>query len=491
MNAIGSGRVDLIKDALQIWRAGVHAVQPRSLIQRKIQRDGQWLIVDHQVELDLTKIRRVILVGAGKASAGMAEEFLLQQCRDLPSGFPEFTGWINAPEGTFDKSNELANRFGVHLHAARPAGSNSPTQAAIKGTEQILRLIGAAGANDLVICMISGGGSALLVAPQVGISLADKQAVSKVVAAAGGNIVQLNTLRQSLSRVKGGGLARHCNSGTLLSLIISDVLGDPLESIASGPTSVGTRPNPMAALSVLHELSLIDHPELTNVVRWLKTSAERNVGDSEGVYRHVTEFGASKGSSLGGNASPDSTMQVYNIVLGSLADAVDAAGVRAVELGYQYFMEVARELEGDVSLVADRLSDQLVQMMIEPQVNCLISGGEPTVKLPSGPIGLGGRNQQLALGVLCRLLDSPVTNCHEFLFLSAGTDGEDGPTDAAGGWVDKAIIERARQSGLNPIEFFQSADAYRFFDQVGGLLQTGPTGTNVCDLRVGLVRRRD
>ncbi len=430
-------------------------------MERKIHRDGKWLIVDDQFEYDLSAIGRLIIVGAGKASAAMATEFFNQHCRDLPRGRESLCGWINAPAGSF--TQQVA---GLHLHAARPAGINSPTQQAIDGTQQILELVASAAHNDLVISMISGGGSAILVSPQPGISLADKQAVAQCVAAAGGNIVQLNTIRRCISQVKGGGLARACQAGQLLSLIISDVLGDPLEIIASGPTVTDLRPDPAQALEVLKTLGLLQHPQLSNVVRWLRKSDKTSV-------------------------SSNSVAQVQNVILGNLADAVDAAGVRAVELGYRYSMHVARQSEGDVMEVASNAFEQLNHLRDEPEIDCWISGGEPSVRLPEKHIGLGGRNQQLALAVLDQMLRNGWADAHanwEIAFLSGGTDGEDGPTDAAGAWFDSNTLTQVPTIGLEPGDYLHRADAYHFFHEVGGLLQTGPTGTNVCDLRVGLVR---
>ena len=451
----------LAQDAISIWQYGVDAVTPKTLMEKKIHRDGNWLIVDEQFEYDLSAIGKLIIVGAGKASAAMATEFVHQHCHDLPNGRDSLGGWINAPAGAF--TQQIA---GLHLHVARPAGINAPTQLAIDGTQQILKLVASAAPNDLVISMISGGGSAILVSPQPGISLADKQAVAQCVAAAGGNIVQLNTVRRCISQVKGGGLARACQAGQLLSLIISDVLGDPLEIIASGPTVTDLQPDRTQALDALKSLGLLQHPQLANVVRWLRKTETAS-------------------------EDPNFGTQVQNVILGNLADAVDAAGVRAVELGYRYSMHVARQSEGDVMEVASNALEQLNHLRDEPEIDCWISGGEPTVRLPDSDIGLGGRNQQLALAVLEQMQRSGWPEAHantDIAFLSGGTDGEDGPTDAAGAWFDSNTLSRLSEMDLQPATYLRRADAYHFFQEVGGLLQTGPTGTNVCDLRVGLVR---
>lgn len=453
----------LVNDAVSIWQYGVRAVTPKSLIQRKVHRDGHWLIIDELCEIDLHTIERLILVGAGKASAAMATEFIEQVCSGWPSSFPKISGWINAPAFSFHR--DLKD---IHLHAARPQGLNMPTQEALDGTAQILQMVSDATSRDLVLCMISGGGSALLVSPQPGLTLDDKQAVAQCVAAAGGNIIQLNDIRRCISQVKGGGLARACKAGRLVSLIISDVLGDPLETIASGPTVLGRQPDYAQALKILRQLGLEYHPKLQNVIHWLSHQAS--------AVQPTTQLGS----------APE------NFILGNLADAVDAAGVRAVELGYRYIMQVAREPEGDVAHVAQAAISNLSYLHSQTQIDCWISGGEPTVRLPPFHNGKGGRNQQLVLSVLQCLASQPAStgNDRELVFMSAGTDGEDGPTDAAGAWIDNASIERVQQMGLDPNKYLQHADAYNFFEKLGCLMKTGPTGTNVGDLRVGLSQKK-
>jgi glycerate 2-kinase len=222
----------LRRDALQIWRAGVAAVDSTRLVRDALSIEGDRLVVDDD-EIDLTKIRRIVVVGCGKAGAGMAagvEEALgdgLAQSHDL-------RGWVNVPEDCVRRLKY------IELHGARPAGRNEPTEAGVLGTIRMLEMVELAGPDDLVICLISGGGSALMPAPINGVSLADKQAVTKFLSGAGANIAELNTVRKALSRVKGGGLARSCRAGRLIAIVISDVLGDPLDVIASGPTVPST-----------------------------------------------------------------------------------------------------------------------------------------------------------------------------------------------------------------------------------------------------------
>ncbi len=385
-----------------------------------------------------------------------------QHCQFEGSKAPEIVGWINAPAESFRDEGGP-----VKLFAARPAGSNSPTQQAIEGTQQILSLVRSAGPNDLVLCMISGGGSALLVSPQPGVTLADKQAVAKHVAAAGGNILQLNTVRSCLSQVKSGGLIRNCKAGQMISLILSDVLGDPLNVIASGPTIIDDVVDHQEAIRILEQLGLITHPDLRNVVSWLNTHSA--------------------------SSKPISNTACSNIILGNLADAVDAAGVKAVELGYRYHMQVARQPEGDVHQVALQVYQQLDRLTEQPEIDCWISGGEPTVTLPEHDCGQGGRNQQLVLDLLDQMQAKHWLRNHpntDVVFLSGGTDGEDGPTDAAGAWVDTALLQQAGNVGLDTATYLKQANAYNFFKPLGRLLKTGQTGTNVCDLRVAIAVQR-
>jgi glycerate 2-kinase len=477
----------LRQDALAIWQAGVEAVTPARLFRDKVVLDGTVLRVD-EIELDLASIGRLWVVGAGKASAAMAralQQTVLHKFSSgklpsgklpsgkLPSGRGQLPvrGWINVPADTFTagQADELGT---IHLHAARPAGLNWPTEQAIAGTQQILQLVRQAAPEDLVICLLSGGGSALLVAPPEGITLADKQAVAREIAAAGGNIEQLNTVRRAVSQVKGGGLARACRAARMLTLVVSDVLGDPLETIASGPTLATATASPQAALQALEQLGLLHCAALRKVVRYLEQQSS-----------------VQPQSSHEGLAVPPAqpACHVDHVILGNNADAIDAAGVKAVELGYRYVMQGARHIEGDVLQVAQTAMAAIEQLRGQAAIDCWISGGEPTVNLPAEGSGKGGRNQHLALAVLQQWQAQPAASEQRpVVFVSGGTDGEDGPTDAAGAWIDGQTLDRAHSLGLDVHDFLERADAYNFFDRVGGLLRTGPTGTNVCDLRVAL-----
>jgi hydroxypyruvate reductase len=445
----------LRRDALAIWHAGVDAVRSDHLVRQTLRVDGPELVIGSE-RIALATIGRIVVVGAGKAGAGMAaavEEVLGPRLLDEK----RVAGWINVPE---DCVRPLRR---IHLHAARPPGVNEPTPAGARGAEEILRLVESLSPQDLCLCLISGGGSALLPAPAAGITLEDKLAVTRHLSAAGANIQELNTVRKQLSRIKGGGLARACRAGRLVALVISDVLGDPLDMIASGPTVVDSS-TPQAALEILERFHA------------------KEAGVSPRVFAHLRER-AGSGQGRPTNAGP--TCQVTNLIIGNNATAVAAAGRKAVELGYTPTTASATQCEGPAEDVGRSLAADAIRMRSQPGPNAAISGGEPVVQLvDAARRGLGGRNQQLVLAALLALAEE---NPAGLVLLSGGTDGEDGPTDAAGAILDSSIVAAARRAGLDPAEHLSRNDAYHFFAPLDALIKTGPTHTNVCDVRVVLV----
>jgi len=442
---------ELRETAEQIWQAGVDAVRPEKLIRNAVRVNGSSLEVG-EASIDLGSVGRIAVVGAGKAGAGMAAALQDVLAEELLAE-KRVTGWVNVPD---DCVLALAP---IHLHGARPAGVNEPTPAGVVGAEEILRLVGSLAAEDLCICLISGGGSALLPAPVEGISLEDKLAVTRHLSGAGANIQQLNTVRKQLSRIKGGRLAAACGAGRLIALIISDVIGDPLDVIASGPT-VADPATANDALAVLKQFQSAGHVPA-------------------GVFEYLERADSIK--------TPASHCEVTNLVIGNNATAVDAAGAEAVRQGLNPAIMAATELEGEAEGVGRHLAAMALRMRDQPGPNCLIPGGEPVVRLaPPERRGDGGRNQQLVLAACQELFDDGAAG---IALLSGGTDGEDGPTDAAGAVLDADVIAAARRRGLSPGDFLERNDAYHFFEPLGGLLKTGPTGTNVCDLRVVVVSK--
>lgn len=451
----------LREDAQAIWMAGVDAVRSDRLVGENVRvADGRLQLADEYVELD--KIDRIVVIGAGKAGAGMAQG-LESALGPSVMEATQLTGWINVPE---DCVQPLSR---IHLHGARPAGVNEPTEAGVEGSRRILELVDQLTERDLCICLLSGGGSALLPSPTAGISLADKLAITKHLSGAGANIEQLNTVRKQLSGIKGGGLAQACRAGRLVTLIISDVLGDPLDVIASGPTV----PNTTTARDAL---AVLEHFQA------------REAGISAEVFDSLRKRVTAETRSVGSLPAA-----VSNHVIGNNAVAVDAAGMEAERRGYSHAMVAARDLEADANGVGQHLADMALRMRSGSEPDCLITGGEPTVKLVGSEWrGLGGRNQQLVLAAFQHLLTrSPATASanplQDMIILAGGTDGEDGPTDAAGAWIDAPAAAAAAKLGLSPPDFLQNNDAYHFFQPLGALLKTGPTHTNVCDVRVVLV----
>lgn len=441
---------ELRRDALQIFQAGVAGVDSARLVRDVVRIDGAELHIADDV-LALKSIRTIKVVGAGKAGAGMATG-LLEALGEQVLVEKKVSGWINVPA---DSARDLSP---VVLHAARPAGINEPTEEGAYGSRRILEIVGSLNADDLCLCLISGGASALLPAPVDAISLADKLAVTRHLSAAGANINELNSVRKQLSLIKGGGLARACRAGRIVALIISDVLGDPLDIIASGPT-VPDSGSPELALSVL----------------------ERFHAREAGISATLMDYLVHKSRV----PLPPPACHVTNIVIGNNATAVDAAGMQAERLGYVHAMTSSPASEGPAEAVGRHLAEMALSMQQRPGPNCLISGGEPVVTLP--PVserGMGGRNQQLALAALESLA---AVKCEGIALLSGGTDGEDGPTDAAGAVIDADVFAAAMREGLDIADSLGRCDAYHFFEATGGLIKTGPTYTNVCDLRVVLI----
>ncbi|MFL5241095.1 MAG: glycerate kinase [Gemmataceae bacterium] len=469
------------EDARTIWQAGLDAVRPEVLLREALaHQNGSLRPALHQA-------RRVLVVGAGKAGAAMSAA--LEEL--LPELISKMEGIVNVPA-------ELVRPLrAIRLHAARPAGTNEPTREGVEGAEQIIKLLGGAGPDDAAVCLLSGGGSALLPAPAEGISLDDKQQVTRLLHACGATINEMNCVRKHLSQTKGGRLAQAFKGRTLFSLIISDVIGDPLDVIASGPTAADPTTF-FDAFEVLKKYQLegrVPH----SIVNCLKRGMQGDIPETlKQLPRHV-----------------------HNQVIGNNARALQAAEKTAERLGYRV-LNLGSFLEGETRQVA------LVHAGILRSIRsnglpltppaCLLSGGETTVTLGNFP-GKGGRNQEFVLASLVKLAQagsatargtgqiSPLSSViggeglqdlpahtpevssamEDVIILSGGTDGEDGPTDAAGAIADARTLERAHSLGLEPGDFLARHDAYTFFAATGDLLKTGLTQTNVMDVRVLLV----
>ncbi|RME88897.1 MAG: glycerate kinase, partial [Anaerolineae bacterium] len=333
-----------------------------------------------------------------------------------------------------------------------PGGHPLPDEGSLRAGGRVLAALNDLGERDLLVCLISGGGSALLTAPHPPLSLSDLQALTEALLTVGATITEINVLRRHLDRVKGGGLARAAFPARTVSLILSDVVGDPLEAIASGPTA----PDPSTrdeALAVLERYRLRERLP-ASVLATLEGAPE--------------------------TPKPEDPLfdRVQNLLIGSNALAARAARTQAQEEGFRASLLTTR-LQGEASVVGGVLAAILRQMAESgeplPRPACLIAGGETTVTVRGD--GLGGRNQELALAAV-----SVLDGLRDVMLITLATDGEDGPTDAAGAVVTGETRARAAALGLDADDHLRRNDAYHFFAALDDLLKPGPTGTNVNDL---------
>ncbi len=427
--------------AWQIMQAALKSVDPAEAVRRTVRRDGHSLFVAGQV-YDVRRYQRIIVVGAGKASAPMARA-LEEILGDLISA-----GHVNVKYGYTDETRI------IHLHeASHPV----PDQAGLDGTAKIVELLLDASADDLVICLISGGGSALMLLPEDGISLSDYRDLTNLLLRSGADITRINTIRKHIERVKGGRLAELAAPATVLTLVLSDVVGNPLEFIASGPTV----PDPTTfadALGVLKEFDLIGRVP-SSIEALLRRGEQGEVPETP-----------KPGNPLFTHAR--------TVVIGSNDIAADAAIAYANDLGLNTLM-LTSFLEGEAREAA-RFSVALARELVNRHKPLalpamVVLGGETTVTVRGN--GKGGRNQEIALAAALSLVDVPNT-----LIVALATDGSDGPTNAAGGFADSGSVGRMRDAGVDPREALNANDSNEALARAGDLIITGPTNTNVNDL---------
>ncbi len=429
------------KAALQIFDAALRAADPEEAVLRHVQVENGILMVGRR-RYDLSKFEHVFVIGAGKASASMArpiEKLLGKRIK---------RGSINVKYGHTAKLKRIE---------LNECGHPVPDEAGLEGAERIEAIVRNAGPADLVICLISGGASALLPAPVPPVTLVEKQRTTSLLLECGANIHEMNAVRKHLSRLKGGRLAELAQPATLISLLLSDVIGDDLDTIGSGPTA----------------------PDNTTF------QTAREVLEK---YKLTARIPASVQEVLAGDAEtpkPDNPAfsRTQNVIIGSNRQALEAAAAEARTLGYRTLL-LSSFLEGETRDVARAHAAIAKEIRVsgnpvKPPC-CIVSGGETTVTIHGK--GQGGRNQEFALAAAQDIADLPET-----VVFSAGTDGTDGPTDAAGAWCDGGTIERAANAGLSAKRSLANNDSYAFFDQIGGLVKTGPTGTNVADIHLVIV----
>jgi hydroxypyruvate reductase len=435
------------QDAREIYDAGLTAVAPMDAILRHCHcKEDRFFIGERPYPL--TELKRIFVIGAGKATAAMARaiEALLGDRID--------DGVISVK---YDHTVPLKKIRTIE------AGHPLPDANGMAGARAMLAMARQAAAGDLVICLLSGGGSALLPLPVDGITLKEKQKASEVLIACGATIHEINAIRKHLSAIKGGQLAQAAAPAQLVSLILSDVVGDDLDVIASGPT-------------------VPDASTYSDCIRTI---------DRHGIEQRMPQAiieRLSRGRRGGIDETPKrgshSWQHSHHRVVGSNLEAILAAEALARKKGYRTIVLSSR-LEGETRVVA-RVHGGIAREILAsghpvPAPACILSGGETTVTIVGD--GKGGRNQEFALAAA---LD--IAGQQRIVLLSGGTDGTDGPTDAAGAVVDHLTATRARKAGLNPWKHLDQNNAYPFFKALGDLLITGPTFTNVMDMRIVLVR---
>ena len=439
-------RIPMRQQAEEIFRAALKAVDPIEAVFRYVKlADGVLQVGERRFEFE--DYDRILVVGAGKAGAPMAralEDLLGDRISD---------GVIVVKEG-----------HGLPLQHVRihEAGHPVPDERGIRGAEDILSLVSTAGERDLVLCVISGGGSALLVAPAEGISLEDKQEVTQLLLACGADIHEINTVRKHLSRAKGGGLARFAHPATVVTLILSDVIGDDLNVIGSGPTV----PDPSTFADAEGVFKKYDI--------WERVPSSVKDRFQKGLKGNIQDTPKSGDVAF---------QRCYSELVGTNIQALIAAGKEAERQGYRALI-LSSTVEGEAREVVKVLTAIAKEVRSSgnplPAPACILWGGETTVTLQGD--GKGGRNQEFALA--SALIIDGLENV---VVLSAGTDGTDGPTDAAGAIADGTTLTRANAKGLDPLDYLRRNDSYHFLQALGDLVITGPTRTNVMDVYMVLV----
>ena len=427
--------------ALDILTAALEAADPGKAVKRFLGLvDGKLRVADRTYVLE--DYERILVVGGGKAGSAMAaavEDVL----GDRVQG-----GVVNVKYG------HVAPTHRVKINeAAHPV----PDDAGLTGTREMVALIQGAGPRDLVITVISGGGSALIDLPVAGITLDHMKQLTNALLRSGATINQINTIRKHLSQVKGGGIARLASPATVISLILSDVVGNPLDMIASGPTVPDTTTF-QDAWRVLEQFGLTnDMPEA--ITSRLQAGLRGEIPDTL-------------------KAGDPIFAKVQNVVVASNELAAEAAMSRARELGFNTIL-LSTFVEGEAREIAKVYAAMAREMAVYNRPlrrpACLIAGGETTVTVRGE--GTGGRNQEMALAAALK-----ISGLRDVMVVASATDGNDGPTDATGAIADGSTVARAMELGIDPEDYLAKNDAYHFFEQLGDLIKTGPTNTNVNDL---------
>ncbi len=435
------------KEAREIFRASVEAADPSRCIHQNV-RLRQGILHIGQAAYVLSNFSKIFVVGAGKASVSMADA-IEQILGDRITG-----GVINTKYG---------HSCPLQRIEVNEAGHPLPDEKGIGGTEKIVKLLNEADRETLVLCLLSGGGSALMPYPAAGICLGDKQGITQRLLQCGASIEEVNVVRKHLSRIKGGRLCQLAHPARLVTLILSDVVGDRLVTIASGPTVA----DPSTFTDCLRIIERYDFMDALppSVIRRLRAGAAGKVEETPKPGDKIFT-------------------SCQNLIVGNNRLATEAARAKTISLGYNTLV-LSTQIEGEAREVA-KVYTALAKEVISSgnpitSPACFIGGGETTVAVKGK--GKGGRNQELALAAAIK-----INGLQEVVILSAGTDGTDGPTDAAGAIADGQTINRAKKQGLSAPDYLRQNDSYHFFKSLDDLLITGPTGTNVMDIQIVLVR---
>lgn len=426
--------------ALDIFNTAVKSVSAAEIIPQSINLQNGVLTINSSV-YRLSSFDQIYVIGAGKASAQMA-------CV------------LESVMGDFLTSGLVITKYGHSADSKKikilEAGHPVPDSNTLKHSREILKIAEKAGENDLVICLISGGGSALLEVLPDAITLEHLQQLNMVLLSSGADISAINTLRKKISLVKGGGLAHAIYPAECLTIIISDVIGDNPQDIASGPTVLPTETDDQV-LKILQKYNLKYYLDPI-------------------VYNHL--ISPSQKSSENEKRLGE---KVKNYIIANNQTALASAQSKALEYGFNPVV-VSSNFSGEATDVAAFITKTITKSAEgQDKKTCLLFGGESTVKIKGN--GKGGRNMELALAALIQLKDFK----KPFVLLSAGTDGSDGPTDAAGALITSLTMKSVEVKGLEPQIYLNNNDSYTFFKQTGGLVNTGPTGTNVMDLVIVLI----
>jgi glycerate 2-kinase len=445
---------------LDCFEAALRAVSPSTLIERElnVSSSSQLLKVPRAgLEFDLSRFRKVIVIGGGKASGYLAEGLEKKIGKFITEGY------VNILEGT-------RRLFHTKKIVLNEASHPIPDQSGVNGTRKMLELLSRADRSSLIICLISGGGSALVPLPAKGITLKEKIMTTELLLRSGANIDQINRVRKHISGVKGGQLVRHGNGATFLSLIISDVVGDHLDSIASGPTvpDSSTFFDAEQILSDLKILDLVPGPVRERILLGCKGLIPETPKPNDPIFGRVSNV------IIGSNSIACNAIQ--NLLKKKLG--------RSVDLSY-----LGSSVIGEARNVARTLVTRSLRYSknSERPYFALVWGGETTVTVRGN--GIGGRNQEEAISVLLNLGNAGESSDLTFGFI--GTDGIDGETNAAGALIDFSTHERAKKVGLDARKYLENNDSNTFFKKVGSsLIITGPTGTNVNDVGMAISRKK-